>query len=763
MLNKIKIIKFGLLILFFQLLFQCSSLDFLLKRKVTIPAQEINIIPKPVNIEYGSGNFVFEDKITVKYSPRTNLEHEANYLAAKINNLFPEEIATVNNSFTFFSQGKEIALNISAAEIFNTHGSYKLAITQNKISIKAKNPSGIFYGIQTLLQIMPPRVYQSRQVMPLQKLTLPAIEIYDSPRFKYRGMHLDLCGHFFSVDYIKRYIDYLAYHKINILHLTLSDKKIWRLESKSYPELTPERRKYDAKSIKVTPLNQPHKIYSQQDINKIIKYTRQNHIEIVPEFDISSLANDEFQAYSDHLFDFETEWQRLQNKRHAEQDSNYIFLKSLLDEISTLIPSDYIHLTGLSTLQSNPDTVSIFNRSEQFERNRTLQRNYVEMLKELLDKNGQQLILEDNLIESGILPNTVILSDESKTGRFAARNNQKVVAAYQNYLKFDEYPDHNNKLKMTNDYRISLESLYDFAPTANLDKQAAKYILGVEAILNTDYIRNHKELEYLLLPRLSALSELAWTMEKKRNWYDFSHRMRKQYENYLAMDLNFRVPPPKVEKQIVLDKPDSINIESPISSGTIRYTIDGTDPNAHSAVYSQPIYFDHHTTLKSALFLPNGQKSKTITTSIIITSSKNERNIGLRFKYFEENFSSFEEIDETVPDFTGSTQSLDVGSLKRRSDNFTIQFQGYLHINTPGKYTFYLTSNDGSQLIIKDSLVVETPTYINQPVTGSITLEVGQHPVIINYEDRQGNENLELEYSGPGINRQKISPWLFNF
>ncbi|HMA63528.1 MAG TPA: family 20 glycosylhydrolase [bacterium] len=734
----------------------------------------IRIIPAPKNLKQLPGELIISEGVKIVDKSDRELSKESHYLAQKLSRILPEEKILFEEHKSPNNQ-KNIELRLTNNFDEKNSEAYSLYVHENKVLIKAGHPAGIFYGIQTFLQLLPAEVFSRQQNYPKETIAIPCLKIEDKPRFQYRGMHLDVVRHFFPVSFVKRYIDYLAYHKLNTLHLHLTDDQGWRIEIKKYPKLTKigsvrketiigKTNQYDGKPY--------GGYYTQEEIREIVTYAQENHITVIPEIEMPGHAVAALAAYpqyscTDGPFEVRTRWGISQDILCAGKDSTYIFIKNILKEVMDLFPSKYIHIGGdeapKDRWENCPDCQQKMAELG-LEDEEELQSHFIEEVGKFLNQHNRKLIGWDEILEGGIPEGATVMSWRGVQGglRAAHQDHDAIMVPYS-HLYFDGYQADPAIEPLAIGYWAPLKKVYNFQPIPEqLDQNQKQHILGVEATLWTEYISTPGYAEYMLMPRMSALSEIAWSPKNNRDWYSFSDRLQKQYKRYMAMEANFRIPTPQIDDMIVLDNASTVEIESSIDIGKIHYTLDGSKPSLGSPVYDDPINIDDHTLLKASTFLPNGRSSSVVNSKIMLNNNApGGYSYGLEYKYYEDNFNSFKELENEIPRLTGSTYYFNIGDLKRRPDNFTFQFSGYLNIEKAGQYTFYLTSDDGSQLIINEKIVAETPVYIQQPITGSIYLEKGQHPITINLEDIGGAEGLHLEYESSDLPRQEIAPWNF--
>ena len=462
---------------------------------------------------------------------------------------------------------------------------YTLVTSSTGIEIKAFKEAGIFYGIQTLRQLLPPEIFRSSRVEGV-KWIVPFVAIEDSPRFSWRGSHVDECRHFMGKDAIKKHLDLLALHKINTFHWHLTDDQGWRIEIKKYPKLTEvgawrdttmippyrsrvEQRRYDGI---------PHGgFHTQEDIKEIVNYAAARFINIVPEIEMPGHARAALAAYP-HLGNFPDQnvtvaplW-GVFREVFGVGDETIQFFKDVLDEVLTLFPSVFIHVGGdecpkyewarsesalarmkqvglvpASTTQKDLlNYVDENGKSIEHPALHGLQSWFVKQFDSYLASKGRRLIGWDEILEGGLAPGATVMSWRGETGGIAAANaGHDVVMASNGYLYFDYYQQRQG----TPDFRepwsiggfISLEKAYSFEPIPNeIAPDKAKHVLGAQAQLWTEYITTPRRLEYMAWPRLSALSEVVWSPATAKDFQGFETRLKGHLLRLDAIGVNYR-------------------------------------------------------------------------------------------------------------------------------------------------------------------------------------------------------------------------------
>lgn len=408
---------------------------------------------------------------------------------------------------------------------------YRLSIEKDNITIEATGSLGIFYGIQTLLQII--NEYGTNNI--------PCLEIIDSPNFLWRGMHLDCSRHFFSVNEIKKYLDYMALYKMNVFHWHLTDDQGWRIEIKKYPELT----KIGAwRNGTMVGKYSDHKFdnikyggfYTQEQIKDIVKYASQRHITIVPEIEmpghsLAALASYPLLACNDSIFEVGKQWGVFDDVFCAGNDSVFQFLENVLDEVMTLFPGEYIHIGGDECPKTRWKTCDKCQKRMQDENladEHELQSYFVQRVERYINTKGKKLIGWDEILEGGLAPNAAVMSWRGESGGITAANaKHNVVMTPGKPCYFDHYQVKNRDTEpLAIGGLNTLKDVYSFNPLPKeLSPEFSPYILGAQGNVWTEYIPTFTQVEYMALPRMAALAEVLWSGPAKYSYEDFIQRL----------------------------------------------------------------------------------------------------------------------------------------------------------------------------------------------------------------------------------------------
>ncbi len=422
---------------------------------------------------------------------------------------------------------------------------YQLQVTSAGVHMIAQAPPGFFYAAQTLYQLLPVEV-ESKSAHPDMVWSLPGVLITDSPRFRWRGMHLDVCRHFFSVDFVKKYIDMLAMYKMNVFHWHLTDDQGWRIEIKKYPLLT------DVGAWRKGTLGDgiPHGgFYTQAEIREVVAYAAERAITIVPEIEMPGHSTAAIAAYpwlscTGAAIPVQTNWGIFGDVFCPGKETTFTFLEDVLSEVMELFPSPFIHVGGDECPKDRwraHDLCQKRMQEEGLNSEAELQSYFTRRIEAFLRAHGRRLIGWDEILEGGIAPNAAVMSWRGfEGGVAAARSGHEVVMSPTSHCYFDYYQAQQGEPKAIGGY-VPIEQVYSLEPVPSaLTPDESRFILGAQANLWTEYIATERHAEYMLFPRLCALSEVAWTQVSLRDYEDFDRRMEGHFKRLQAADINAR-------------------------------------------------------------------------------------------------------------------------------------------------------------------------------------------------------------------------------
>ena len=597
-----------------------AAMAFLLPSTAAGQTADFNIIPRPqqVNVSYDAP-FTLSAKTVISLGTNShNMKRNANMLASYI-----EQATGIRPAVGKGKNGATIVLTIDKT-IANAEG-YKLDADAKQIRITGASAAGVFYGIQTLRKSLP--LVNGKA----SKVSIPAVHIADAPRFAYRGTHLDVSRHFVTADSVRQFIDMLALHNINRFHWHLTDDQGWRIEIKKYPLLTQigskraqtvighNSGKYDGKPYSG--------FYTQKQIRDIVKYAADRYITIVPEIDLPGHMQAALAAYPDMgctggPYEVWQKWGVSDNVLCAGNDKTLTFIDNVLKEITQLFPSKYIHVGGdecpktqwqkCPKCQARIKALNLEAKDGHSAEER-LQSYIITHASNYLKSLGRNTIGWDEILEGGLAEGATVMSWRGESGGIAAaKQHHDVVMTPNSYLYFDYYQslDKANEPLAIGGY-LPLETVYSYEPMPKeLTADEARHIIGVQANIWTEYMPTFKQMQYMALPRLAALSEVQWSQPALKDYNSFTNRLTEFTHLYDRLGYNYakhlynvaiHVDSDNKWREILIHMTTAGNAE-------IRYTLDGTEPTANSTLYTGAIVLQKSAKIRAAAFR-NGKRS----------------------------------------------------------------------------------------------------------------------------------------------------------
>ena len=578
---------------------------------------DYHVIPMPkqiTNPQYATNKemkgFVLNNKTKICYaSGNETMRQTAEFLSeyiGQITDIKPELTDKEGNNCIVLKLGYES----------DSPEAYRLVVGEKQIIIEGADEAGVFYGVQTLHKSIPVDTEK------INAVHFPAVEIIDYPRFGYRGMHLDVCRHFFPLEFIKKYIDLLALHNINRFHWHLSDDQGWRIEIKKYPLLTEIGSK---RSETVIGRNSgeydgiPYGgFFTQEEAREVVEYARRRFITVIPEIDLPGHMLAALTAYPElgctgGPYEVEKTWGVFEDVLCAGNEKIYTFLEGVFDEIIDIFPSEFIHVGGdecpktrwekCPKCQEKIKQLGIKGDKEH-PKEFVLQSYVISRVERYLNSKGRQIIGWDEILEGGLAPNATVMSWRGVEGGIeAAKQRHKAIMVPTSYMYFDYYPTRNteNEPLGIGNY-VPLEKVYSFEPIpAELDKSEHRYIIGTQANLWTEYVLSPEHAEYMVLPRMAALSEVQWTMPEKKEYETFLPRVYEMMFRYEKLGYNFGTHAIDIEAEVT-DHPETGTIELQLKTfdnASIYYTTDGSEPTVKSTRYEAPVIIDKTTEVRA--------------------------------------------------------------------------------------------------------------------------------------------------------------------
>lgn len=532
-----------LLVVFLITIFSCTNKY----ENIVNSEEDYQIIPKPESLEILKGRFLIDSN--TKIIGKAELENEGNYLSSILSDAIGAEILFENST----TSNGNISLRLD--DSINNDEGYKISVTYDKITISGKTNKGVFYGIQTLRQLMSSSIESDGKT----KLTIPATQIEDSPRFLYRGMHLDVARHFFPVAFIKKYIDLIAMHKMNTFHWHLTEDQGWRIEIKKYPKLTSigSVRKETIVGHGNTWKNDDVKydgipyggFYTQEDIKEVVTYAEKRHVTIIPEIELPGHSLAAISAYPElgntgEQYAVGTRW-GVFPEIYAPSEETFQFLEDVLTEVIDLFPSKLIHIGGdeapKTQWEQSKLAQEVIKRGDLKDENE-LQSYFIKRIEKFLNSKGRDIIGWDEILEGGLAPNATVMSWRgTKGGIEAAKQKHNVVMTPGHSCYFDHYQTEDKQNEpLAIGGETTVQDVYEYEPTPKeLAEEEQKYILGAQGNVWTEYMKTPEHVEYMILPRMTALSEVVWSSKDFRDWNDFQKRLKHLVKIYDTMNLNY--------------------------------------------------------------------------------------------------------------------------------------------------------------------------------------------------------------------------------
>lgn len=598
-----------LCILFSTCFYACSE-----KRTLN---SDYEIIPKPLDVNSkGDASFLLKDGVAVIY-PENNQKMQDN--AEFLVDYVEKQTGVKLTSHAGMPVDGAICLTLDLSD--DNAEAYKLIVNDKRVCISGASEAGVFYGIQTLRKSLP--VAQDINV------NLSAVEIYDKPRFAYRGAMLDVARHFYTVDEVKTFIDMLALHNINRFHWHLTDDQGWRIEIKKYPKLmsvASERKEtvvgrwysgiYDGKPY--------GGYYTQDELRDVIDYAAKRHITIIPEVDLPGHMQAALTAYPElgctgGPYEVRTIWGVSQDVLCVGNDFTLQFVKDVLSEVADIFPSEYIHIGGdecpkvrwekCPKCQERIKSLGLKSDAKHTKEQR-LQSYMIQEAAKYLKEKGKRIIGWTEILEGGLVPDATLMSWIGESGGIeAAHQHHDVIMTPNTYLYFDYYQS-----KKVEDEPLAIggylpiEKTYNYEPMPKeLTEEEQQYIKGVQANLWTEYIPIFSQVQYMVLPRLGAAAEVQWTDPSKKDYKDFLRRVPHLVAVYDCYGWNYATHVYDVNVDMKADTVNHVlNVQlSTMADDPIYYTLDGQDPTEKSLKYTKPFTIDQSVVLKTMAVHPD--------------------------------------------------------------------------------------------------------------------------------------------------------------
>ena len=575
----------------------------------------VNIIPIPVSVETKTGSFQLTDKTVIEVaSTDADVTRVAHFLADALTTPTGYKIAVAKPGS---SDAIKLVL-LSAEDKSLGNEGYKLSIATNGVTLSANKAAGLFYGAQSILQLLPKEI-ESKTAAKNISWTMPAVDITDYPRFGWRGLMFDVSRHFFTKQDVKQFIDDMVKYKFNLLHLHLTDDQGWRIEIKSLPKLTSvgawNVKKTGAFGTFSTPASDEPRnfggFYTQDDIKEIVQYAKDRFVDILPEVDIPGHSLAAVASYPElsctagaenyHVNSGESfmDWSHgappialVDNTLCPANDKVYDFLDKVFTEMAALFPFEYIHVGGDECPKNyweKSDAIKALMKKEKLKTQEEVQSYFEKKVEKIIESKGKKVIGWDEILEGGLAPNAAVMSWRGiKGGIEAAKMGHQVVMSPTTFAYLD-YMQSDAVLEPPVYATLRLQKAYEFEPVP--DGVDAKFIKGGQANLWTEQVYNMRHLQYMIWPRAFATAESVWSPKEKKNWNDFEARVEKQFERYDVAEKKYAPsifdPIFKVTKNAAGQI--SVELSTEVQGLNIYYSFDNSFPDKFYPEYKEPL------------------------------------------------------------------------------------------------------------------------------------------------------------------------------
>jgi hexosaminidase len=591
------------------------------------------IIPEPVSLVQKTGVFTLKNNVVINVSGDDAAALKAaGYLSKAISTATGFNVTTRKNGI---AATINLALLKSPSKELGDEG-YQLSVTAKSVSISANKPAGLFYGVQTFLQLLPKEI-ESKKAVANVAWTAPCVEVKDYPRFGWRGLMFDVSRHFFTKEDVEAYIDQMVKYKLNLLHLHLTDDEGWRIEIKSLPRLTSVGAWNVKKVGTFGDFSEPGPdeprnyggFYTQDDIKELVKYAQDRFVNILPEVDIPghSLAavvsypelscTPGAENYKVRSGEKIMEWPEnghfyglVDNTLCPANEKVYAFLDKVFTEVAQLFPFPYIHIGGDECARNfweKSDAIKALMQKENLKNLDEVQSYFEKRVEKIVESKGKRVIGWDEILEGGLAPNAAVMSWRGiKGGIEAAKMGHEVVMSPTTFVYLD-YMQSDRVMEPPVYATLRLNKTYEFEPVP--DGVDAKYIKGGQANLWTEQVYNMRHAEYMTWPRGLALAECVWSPKEKKNWDDFAARVEKQFPRFDEAQVKYApaMYDPIFHVSRNADSLPVVSLETEIKGLDIYYSFDNSFPDNFYPKYTEPLVVPKDASLMRVITYRNGK------------------------------------------------------------------------------------------------------------------------------------------------------------
>ena len=757
-------------------LFAISILVFMVACTTPNPSftqEEIAIIPKPLEMVLNKGSFEITSGTPVTQSDKTS-DKAFDYFNGLLNKAA---------GFSLESGSEDLDKGI----VFITKkgfekGGHRLYVTPDLILMEASEASGFFNAIQTIRQLLPKEIEQD-EVADIDWY-VPSVAIKDQPRFSWRGMHNDFSRHFFDIDEVKRFLDYLALYKMNTYHMHLTDDQGWRMEIKKYPLLTEngawripnnqdticntravENDLFTIDETKFKTIDGQRKyggFFTQEELKDIVAYADDRCITVIPEIDMPGHFKSAIDNYPFLSCDEQSGWDTVfTHPACLGKETTYEFMKNILSEVVEIFPSDYVHIGGDEVNIASWEKCPLCQKAIKehgLKDEHELQSYFNRDMEQFLHSKGKKLMGWDEIVEGGLTKEATIMwwrGWRPEAPKKAVENGNELVITTTDAYYFDYLNDGN-----------PVDRVYNYEPIPkSFTAEEEDRVLGIQANLWSEMIPSFRRLQYQAFPRMIAVAETAWTKKEKKDTEDFLSRLNNHYERLEVMDVFYYIP--KVEgldRSIVLVDSTlvNLNLAYPLSDTEIYYSLDGSVPDQNSNRYDAPVKVKDTGTIKARAY--RGAIYNDLKTTLIKkqayrpVSTITPRNKGLKRKFFKTDAKRVKQLKIPEGGQLAVIDSIALPDKFKNKTKFSLVFEGYFHATEDGVYEFETRSDGGDLLFFGDELVVDNGGYHGpRKGYGKIALKEGWYPISISYLPSTSPRMITVRYAKQGAPLQSLN------
>ncbi|MDV7139175.1 family 20 glycosylhydrolase [Maribacter sp. TH_r10] len=733
---------------------------------------DIAIIPKPLNFTLGEGSFEISAK-----TPLAQSDGISDKAVGFLNGLLGKAAGfTLEKSSGILEKG----IVFITKEGFK-NGGYGLHVNPDKITIEATEASGFFNAVQTIRQLLPKEIEQNGLVD--TDWYVPSVDIQDEPRFEWRGMHNDFSRHFFDVDEVKQFLDYLALYKMNTYHMHLTDDQGWRMEIKKYPLLTEkgawripnnqdticntravENDLYTIDPAKFKEVDGERKyggFFTQEQIKEIISYADDRCITVIPEVDMPGHFKSAIDNYPFLSCNEESGWDTVFTYPTClGKETTYEFMKNVLSEVVELFPTEYIHIGGdevnIKSWEVCPHCQKVI-ADNGLKDEHELQSFFNRDIERFLHSKGKKLLGWDEIVEGGLTKDATVMwwrGWRPEAPKKAAEQGNDVIITTTDAYYFDYLNEGN-----------PLEKIYNYEPVPKsfTEKEEAN-VLGIQANLWSEWIPSFKRLQYQAFPRMIAVAENAWAPKKSKDFMAFNTRVEKQYPRLEEMGVYYYIPIVKgLDKELAMVDSTKVKLDLayPLEGVEIYYTTDGSVPTKGSLRYSGPFVVTDTVEIKARAYkgdiYNDIKKTKVIQKSYLDPVGVTPTEKGLKRFILKGKYKKVADLELNKGQAWQKVDSIDLADYKE-GKRFNMVFSGYFHAEEDGIYEFETRSDGGDHLYIGDTLVVDNSGWHGpRKRYGKVALKSGWYPIVIKYRPSDNPRVINAWYGLQGEELHSIN------